>query len=388
MAAFTSNIDITSGGTYNMDITNGAPASQVANDLNGKFANIQKYLQNGLPEVWTGESLPDSLPNGKSIVFKNKLYIADVNNRPQLVATNGSKNEIARFTSTTTWTCPDGVYNIDAWVCGGGGGGASGTWGSDTNRYGRCGAGGCGGECIMYRNIDVFPNTVYSIVIGAGGTGGVAPTEVGRQGKRGSDGGNSYFENETYIAHGGSGGSPSSNSADKFVGTGIGGDGSPMQAIMGSSNVSTSVYGLPGGYTRTDNITFVKYAISGILNDNGNWPHDTSFSNMFNISGDHASRLLDKTCYSGFNPYDGLHYGMGGSGASQRTNALYDDDRYAAWSGTLHGGYSNQRLYENPDHDYIHGSATCGGGGACGGDKGNYPHAGGNGGSGLIIIYG
>lgn len=388
MAAFTSNIDITSGGTYNMDITNGAPASQVANDLNGKFANIQKYLQNGLPEVWTGESLPDSLPNGKSIVFKNKLYIADANNRPQLVATNGSKNEIARFTSTTTWTCPDGVYNIDAWVCGGGGGGASGTWGRDTNRYGRCGSGGCGGECIMYRNIDVFPNTVYSIVIGAGGTGGVAPTAVGGQGKHGSDGGNSYFKNETYIAHGGSGGSPNSNSADKFVGTGIGGNGSPMQAIMGSSNVSTSVYGLPGGYTRTDNIDFVKYAISGTLDINGTWTHDTSFSNMFNISGDHANRLLDKTCYSGFNPYDGLHYGMGGSGASQCTNALYDDDAYAAWSGTLHGGYSNQRLYENPDYDYIHGSATCGGGGACGGDKGNYPHAGGNGGSGLIIIYG
>ena len=74
MAAFTSNIDITSGGTYNMDITNGEPASQVATDLNGKFANIQRYLQNGLPEVWTGDSLPDSLPDGKLVLWKNKLY--------------------------------------------------------------------------------------------------------------------------------------------------------------------------------------------------------------------------------------------------------------------------------------------------------------------------
>lgn len=74
MAAFTSNIDITSGGTYNMNITNGEPASQVATDLNGKFANIQRYLQNGLPEVWTGSSLPDSLPDGKITNFKDILY--------------------------------------------------------------------------------------------------------------------------------------------------------------------------------------------------------------------------------------------------------------------------------------------------------------------------
>ena len=57
MAAFTSNIDITSGGTYNMNITNGEPASQVATDLNGKFANIQQYLQNGLPRSLDGRIL-------------------------------------------------------------------------------------------------------------------------------------------------------------------------------------------------------------------------------------------------------------------------------------------------------------------------------------------
>ena len=80
MAAFTSNIDITSGGTYNMNVTNGEPASQVATDLNGKFANIQRYLQNGLPEVWTGESLPDSLPNGKMLFYNSELYY-QINNR-------------------------------------------------------------------------------------------------------------------------------------------------------------------------------------------------------------------------------------------------------------------------------------------------------------------
>ena len=77
MAAFSSNIDITSGGTYGMDVTNGESSLKVANDLNGKMANIQQYLQNGLPEVWTGDSLPDSLPNGKMIQYSNNLYYND-----------------------------------------------------------------------------------------------------------------------------------------------------------------------------------------------------------------------------------------------------------------------------------------------------------------------
>ena len=328
------------------------------------------------------------MPNGKSIIFQNKLYVANANNRPQLVATNGSKNEIARFTSTTTWTCPDGVYNVDVWVCGAGGGGASGTWGRESNLFGRCGSGGCGGECIMYRNIDVFPQTSYSIVIGAGGAGGVAAAAVGETGKYGSNGGNSYFANTNYLAKGGSGGSPYSNRPYEFIGTGVGGNGSSLQVTMGSTNISPSAYGRPGGYTRTDYPDFVKYAVSGTVQLNGTYTYNTSFSNMFNIAGDKIERYAGKTCYSGFNPYDGLNYGMGGSGASQRYNGQYDDDAYAAWSGSLHGGYSNQTLYTNPDDDYIHGSVTCGGGGACGGDKGNYPHAAGNGGSGLIIIYG
>ena len=388
MAAFTSNIDITSGGTYNMDITNGAPASQVANDLNGKFANIQKYLQNGLPEVWTGSSLPDNLPNGKSIIFQNKLYVADANNRPQLVATNGSKNEIARFTSTTTWTCPDGVYNVDVWVCGGGGGGASGAW-ENSERYGRCGCGGCGGECIMYRNIDVFPQTVYSIVVGAGGAGGVAPAAAGKQGQRGSNGGNSYFANETYIAYGGSGGAPYSNK-DNFTGTGMGGQGCTTPATSGSGTMSTSMLGLAGGYNRTDYPTYAKAPVGGTIgsSDSSAFTYNYFLTQCFNVQGEDAAEMSGYTHYSGFNPYDGFNYGIGGSGATSHLSGFYSDDEYATWSGKLHGGYPNNRLYENADYDYIHGSITCGGGGSAGGNKGNYPHAAGNGGSGLIIIYG
>lgn len=108
MAAFTSNIDITSGGTYNMNITNGEPASQVATDLNGKFANIQRYLQNGLPEVWTGESLPDSLPNGKIVFYNSIMYSGN---------TDGQASSIVGFTFRVTF---DSAFQGKPWTLTGG----------------------------------------------------------------------------------------------------------------------------------------------------------------------------------------------------------------------------------------------------------------------------
>ena len=108
MAAFTSNIDITSGGTYNMNITNGEPASQVATDLNGKFANIQRYLQNGLPEVWTGESLPDSLPNGKIVFYNSLMYSGN---------TSGQASSTVGFTFKVTF---DSAFQGKTWTLTGG----------------------------------------------------------------------------------------------------------------------------------------------------------------------------------------------------------------------------------------------------------------------------
>ena len=112
MAAFSSNIDITSGGTYAMDVTNGETSSKVATDLNGKFANIQELLQNGLPEVWTGDSLPDSLPNGKIIEYNNNLYqsnllkILTVNDYNNIID-NSVKIEIGSYIGA-------GTYGIDS----------------------------------------------------------------------------------------------------------------------------------------------------------------------------------------------------------------------------------------------------------------------------------
>lgn len=97
MAAFSSNIDITSGGTYAMDVTNGETSAKVATDLNGKFANIQELLQNGLPEVWTGDSLPDSLHNGNKIInYNGILYYG--NNLQRIINTEYLNNSLSNIT--------------------------------------------------------------------------------------------------------------------------------------------------------------------------------------------------------------------------------------------------------------------------------------------------
>lgn len=115
MAAFSSNIDITSGGTYAMDVTNGETSSKVATDLNGKFANIQELLQNGLPEVWTGDSLPDSLPTGKILFWNGVMYAG---------STTGSPTGTIGFTFRVTF---DSVFSGKTYTCNGGGQNITGT---------------------------------------------------------------------------------------------------------------------------------------------------------------------------------------------------------------------------------------------------------------------
>jgi hypothetical protein len=70
------------------------------------------------------------------------------------------------FTGGSGWLCPAGVFQVlaEAWGAGGGGGCGS----SDGN-----GAGGGGGE-YRARLVPVTPGTSYTVVVGAGGTGGVS----------------------------------------------------------------------------------------------------------------------------------------------------------------------------------------------------------------------
>ncbi len=115
------------------------------------------------------------------------------------------------FSSSTSWTCPQGIYQIrvELWGAGGGGGGGSGSTSNNgcmlwigsgyVGAYG--GQGGSGGYNSGILN--VVPGTTYNIVIGSGGSGGNA--SFCGTGNTGQNGGSSTFSN-LLIANGGSGG--------------------------------------------------------------------------------------------------------------------------------------------------------------------------------------
>lgn len=88
MAAFTSSIDITSGGTYKLNIENGESSASVAAGINGKMTNLQTILQAKLPETCTAAALPTTLQFGKLIVWNNTLYFGNSSNAPTKVSSD------------------------------------------------------------------------------------------------------------------------------------------------------------------------------------------------------------------------------------------------------------------------------------------------------------
>lgn len=101
MAAFQSNIDITGGGEYDLDINSGQTEHKIANDLNGKFNNIQTLLQNQLPEIDEADTLPTEIPYGKIIIHDGKVYIGNILNQPALIYPLTSNAEIGDVLITT-----------------------------------------------------------------------------------------------------------------------------------------------------------------------------------------------------------------------------------------------------------------------------------------------
>ena len=130
---------------------------------------------------------------------------------------------------TTTWTCPEGITRVELLLIGGGGGGAGGV----TNSHG--GGGGGAGNTIK-RNIVVVPNTVYTIIVGAGGTAGAAG------GTAGGSGGSSSM---AYSSGPGSGFSTITMGGGLLGDTsgGASGGGSAGGAYNSGTNGATSLYG-------------------------------------------------------------------------------------------------------------------------------------------------
>lgn len=166
------------------------------------------------------------------------------------------------FTTTQTWTCPQGVFYVDVKARGGGGAGASG--GSD---YPYGGTGGLAGAYVASNLVPVTPGQTYTITIGQGGQpsknypgfDGGATTVVGITAAGGAHGlGKAY----SYVSNGANGGLPAGGTAGT-AGTGYeagaggaasggggGGSGDPLPneetlGGAGGNGAATIYYNLP-----------------------------------------------------------------------------------------------------------------------------------------------
>jgi len=156
---------------------------------------------------------------------------------------------------TTTWTAPAGVTSVEYLVVGGGGGSGG---GFDTG-----GGGGGGGGMVLTGTLSVTPGTLYNIIVGDGGAGGISIRSPVSE-TNGSAGNNSVFGSVTAVGGGGGYSSRRTNSGTNSAGgnqvsyptSSIGGSGGGNGASIGggaggggggnSSNGSNGVSGAGG----------------------------------------------------------------------------------------------------------------------------------------------
>lgn len=145
------------------------------------------------------------------------------------------KANTVRWTSSTVWVCPDGIFK--GWVTGGGGGAGGGGGGGTANNGSGGGGGGGAGEPIIKQEVALVPGNSYTIVIGAGGSPG-AGGAVGASGNAGLAGGQTKFGTLVTLAggtpgaggdsvggSGGFGGFPGGTDGSDAKGSWLGGDG-------------------------------------------------------------------------------------------------------------------------------------------------------------------
>lgn len=245
------------------------------------------------------------------------------------------------FDSSGSFT-PYEAATVDIFVVGGGGGGSYGPVGDWTS------AGGGGGRIFYQRGITLLANQTYSCVIGAGGTGGTSSAQTGM------DGGESTFMKGTtklYTAAGGSAPTWVSDSTHVKGGNGGSGGAAPLKWSVITANIPAAKRGGENGGSGA----YVSSA-GATWSDCGNSQWYKMFDNTRKFRSNSGTLYASGGGHGGYNTgtYT-IGAGGGGSGAGDGSSI----------SGTRGGSGSGNR----------------GGGGG-----GGWNSAGGDGGSGVIII--
>ncbi|MBS5958415.1 MAG: hypothetical protein KIC73_16045 [Clostridiales bacterium] len=245
------------------------------------------------------------------------------------------------FTSSTTWTAPPNVNIIDVFCVGGGGSGSGAGAGNDS-----WGGGGGGGYTTTVKNLQINPNTSYSIIIGSGGEGTPDNTWTGRNGNPTTFGGN------LVVANGGKGGA--------WYG-GNGGSGGGGGADRGNYWEGESANGGNGG------------------SNGGSGYGGAHGHNSGSASGGGTGQGTTTTAFAENN---GTRYSGGGGGGGSSVSSGAGWNGAGGWGGDYGGGRGGGFGYS-----HIGAPGTPNSGGGSGGGTNGFVSAGsGNGGSGICII--
>ena len=274
-----------------------------------------------------------------------------------------------------SWTCPLGVTQVSV-VCIGAGGGGSNT-GMSGGGSTWTGAAGGGGALAFVNNVSVTPGTVYTVRVGAGGAGAIAPYNQAWQNHPGQDGGNSFFSDSvTNFCEAGGGEGGHASSVSNNVPQSQGG-----QAITGTGGKGGN--GIPGYYSTTGGGGAGGYNGDGgsAAGNNGDAPAGSGAGGAGGGGGSMAGAGGGGV---------GL-YGLGADGVGGRnagtwgTNTNHPGEGGGAGSGGVNG--ANVAYYGAPNGGI---GGAYGGGGGVGyhnhGGNGNIVGPGGSGSGGAVRI--
>lgn len=158
---------------------------------------------------------------------------------------------VSTYTTSGTWTCPQGVTSIQVEAIGGGSGGRT-----ASNTKGFVGGGGGGGAYAKRATVTVVPGTTYTVTVGAGGAanaaGGTTTATFGATTITAA-GGSLGAASATGIVSGGAGGTVAASSGDVGSVFAGGSGGSGLGSTSGAGSGAGGGGGSGGGSAITGN---------------------------------------------------------------------------------------------------------------------------------------